>query len=341
MTEDTSPRERLARALSKKPVDRPPVVCLGGMMNAAIVDVMERTANPLPDAYDDPERMARLAADVAEYTGFENLALPFCMTVEAELLGSSIHFGTVASEAKVVKEAFGSVRDAVVPSINSIPSGSRAERVIHAIERAVGMNGDAPVVGSLTGPTSTAASLVDPITFLKELHKDHEGSHRVIADVTHTLVSFARAMVEAGADVIAISDPTATGEILGPRAFTEYALRYLNELADAIHRFGVPVVVHICGDISSVEAQVAKLHTEAISTDAAVNLAEFKSRFPQVTTMGNVSTYALQFGNPEQISKRTHRLVEQGVDIIAPACGLSTSTPLVNIQALTGAVKER
>jgi [methyl-Co(III) methanol-specific corrinoid protein]:coenzyme M methyltransferase len=34
------------------------------------------------------------------------------------------------------------------------------------------------------------------------------------------------------------------------------------------------------------------------------------------------------------------QLVEEGVDIIAPACGLSTSTPLENIRALTGAVRE-
>ena len=30
-----SPKERLRRALAKKPVDRPPVICMGGMMNAA------------------------------------------------------------------------------------------------------------------------------------------------------------------------------------------------------------------------------------------------------------------------------------------------------------------
>ena len=340
MADGASPRERLDRVLHKKSVDRPPVICPGGMMNAAIVDVMERTANPLPTAYDDASKLVQLARDVASYTGFENLALPFCMTIEAELLGSTIDQGTVACEAKIAKEAFTSVREAKIRALDRVPDGSRAERVLAAVQHASAGKPDEPVIGSLTGPISTSASLVDPVTFLKELHKDHEGAHRVVDAVTKSLASFARALIEAGADVIAISDPTATGEILGPRAFNEYALRYLNELADEIHRLGVPVLVHICGNISSVEGLLAKLHSEALSTDAAVNLAEFKARFPHVTVMGNVSTYALQFGDPERIAKRTRQLVEQGVDILAPACGLSTSTPLANIQALTGAVKE-
>jgi len=340
MADDTSPKERLVRVLQKKPVDRPPVICPGGMMNAAIVDVMERTSNALPEAYDSADRLVQLARDVSAYTGFENLALPFCMTIEAELLGSTVDRGTAASEAKITKEAFSSVREANVRSIDQIPIGSRAERVLDAIQRAAARKLDEPVIGSLTGPISTAASLVDPVTFLKELHKDHEGAHRVVSTVTQSLASFARALVESGADLIAISDPTATGEILGPKAFSEYALRYLNELADEIHRLGVPVIVHICGNITSVEAHLVKLHTDALSTDAAVKLADLKAKHPHVTVMGNVSTYALQFGEPDKIAKRTRQLVEQGVDIIAPACGVSTSTPLANIQALTGAVKE-
>lgn len=56
--------------------------------------------------------------------------------------------------------------------------------------------------------------------------------------------------------------------------------------------------------------------------------------------MGNVSTQALQDAEPERIVERTRQLVREGVDVIAPACGLSTSTPLRNVRALTDAVRE-
>ena len=59
-------------------------------------------------------------------------------------------------------------------------------------------------------------------------------------------------MLEAGADVIPIADPSASGEILGPALFVEYAVKYLNKVVDAVHAAHGPVIVHICGDMKSV-----------------------------------------------------------------------------------------
>jgi [methyl-Co(III) methanol-specific corrinoid protein]:coenzyme M methyltransferase len=40
------------------------------------------------------------------------------------------------------------------------------------------------------------------------------------------------------------------------------------------------------------------------------------------------------------VARRAQALVRDGVDIISPACGLSTSTGLRTIAAMTAAVKE-
>jgi uroporphyrinogen-III decarboxylase len=85
-----TPKERLLRTLRGQKADRPPVICPGGMMNAATVDVMNSTGRAFPDAHSDPVLMAGLAADVHEMTGFENLGIPFCLTVEAEVLGRQL-----------------------------------------------------------------------------------------------------------------------------------------------------------------------------------------------------------------------------------------------------------
>ena len=63
-------------------------------------------------------------------------------------------------------------------------------------------------------------------------------------------MEYAREVIDNGADVIAIGDPTATGEILGPRIFEDFAVRYLNQVCDAVHANGKQVIVHICGDMS-------------------------------------------------------------------------------------------
>ena len=104
---ELAPAERLERVLAKRSVDRPPVICPGGMMNAAVTGVMEGTDAPkLPQAHFSAENMAALAERVRAATGFENLGIPFCMTVEPEILGSRIDPGTRSCEPKIAEEAF-------------------------------------------------------------------------------------------------------------------------------------------------------------------------------------------------------------------------------------------
>lgn len=336
-----TPKERLLRVLRKELVDRPPVICTGGMMNAAIVEIMKQTGHTLPQAHSDPERMAELAEDIHDFTGFENIGVPFCVTVEAEQLGSQVDLGTLACEPKIAREVFPSVREVVFRDLNELIFSGRADVVVAAAHRIAQKNPDIPVIASLTGPISAATSIIDPMTFYKELRRFPDESHRVLDYITQMLAAFAKRLIDRqGAAVIAIGDPSATGEILGPAMFEQYALRYLNQLVDAIHELGTPVILHICGDIKRVRHLLPKLHCDALSTDAMVSLSRLKADFPSITTMGNLSTFALQWKKPDEIRSATKTLVASGVDIISPACGLSTSTTLENVRALTRAVTE-
>ncbi|MZP29931.1 methylcobamide--CoM methyltransferase [Heliobacterium undosum] len=335
-----SPKERLLRVLRREKTDRPPVVCPGGMMNAAIVDVMRQSGHTLPEAHHDDRLMAELAYDIHEHTGFENLGIPFCMTVEAEMFGSDIHFGSLACEPKIEKEAYPSVSAVPFKKPGQLPASGRIEKVIQAAWRLSRSHPDIPVIGNLTGPISTAASIVDPMVFLKELRKDREKAHRVIDYVSDHLIAYAEGLIDAGVRVISIGDPTATGEILGPKMFEEYALRYLNKVIDGIHNRGGAAIVHICGDMKSVKHLIPRIKGDAISTDAMVNLRLLKEEYPELTTMGNLSTYLLEFGDAQKVADQTRRLVHDGIDIIAPACGLSTSTSIGVLQAMTQVVKE-
>lgn len=334
-----SPKERLLRVLHKESVDRAPVICTGGMMNSAIVEIMQQTGNMLPEAHFDAKRMAELAQSIQSFTGFENIGVPFCMTIEAELLGSQIDHGTLACEPKIAREVFPSINDVVYADVETLARSGRMNVVVDAAHRIAAANPDVPVIASLTGPISTAASIVDPVTFYKSLRKDPAGAHRVLDYVTRLLSAFAkRLVVEQGASVIAVGDPSATGEILGPVMFEHFAVRYLNQFADSVHALGFPVIIHICGDMQRVRHLLPMLRCDALSTDAMVNLVTLKAEFPQVTTMGNLSTYALQWNEPEKIGAATRSLVKSGIDIISPACGLSTSTKLECIRAMTDAV---
>ena len=335
-----SPKERLLTKLSGKTTDRPPVICTGGMMNAAIVEIMKQTGHTLPEAHSDAALMADLAGDIHEQSGFENIGIPFCMTVEAEVLGSDVNYGSLSCEPKIMREPFSSSQLVQRKDIRAMLDDGRIATVVEAAGILAKRYPDIPVIGNITGPVSAAASLIDPVALLKEYRKAPADCHKAMEYVSELLIAFARQMADSGASVISIGDPTATGEILGPKMFQEFAAFYLNRVIDELHRSGIPVIVHICGNMNTVRRQIPTLRADAISTDAMVSLKQLKADYPSVTTMGNLSTYLLELGTPEQVAVQTARLVADGIDIISPACGLSTSTSLKLIRAMTEAVKE-
>jgi [methyl-Co(III) methanol-specific corrinoid protein]:coenzyme M methyltransferase len=312
---------------------------MGGMMNAAIVEIAGACSATLPAAHFNGEKMARLALEVARATGFENLAVPFCMTVEAEALGSAIDPGTLACEPKIASEAYASASDVPTWDTEKLLTNARLPIVLEAIGRLARSGTDLPVIVSITGPLSTSAAVVEPRSFFKELRKNKAEAHRVQRQVTEFLARYARLAVRAGADVVAVGDPSASGEILGPALFEEFAVPYLRDIVRAAHEEGAPTIVHICGDTERCRGLWPLIESDAVSVDAMINLARLKHSFPQIAVMGNVSTFLLEFGPPEKVIKRTRRLVGDGVDIIAPACGLSTSTRLEVIRAMTDTVR--
>lgn len=197
-----------------------------------------------------------------------------------------------------------------------------------------------PIVGNLTGPVSTASSVMEPVNFYKELRKKNQEAHAYMEFITDQLIAFGRAQIEAGADVIAISDPSGTGEILGPKFFKEFAVTYLNKLLDGLKKENVGTIVHICGQMHSVYKEINEVHSDVLSFDSVVPMKEARANLKDRVLMGNVSTYAIEFGDPDRVKMLTTSCRRGGSDIISPACGLGMKSPLTNVQAILECLTE-
>ena len=219
-----TPKERLKLIFDGQKADRPACICPGGMMNMVTSDLMDAVNIYLPDAHRDARKMADLAKAVYEEGCFENYGVPFCMTVEAEEMGASVDLGTNIYEPHVTGYVIDSVTDYRKLTPVDVTKG-RAKVVTDAIRILKAETKDIPIVGNLTGPVSTASSVMEPVIFYKELRKRNKEAHEYMEFITDQLIAFGRAQIEAGADVIAISDPSGTGEILGPKYFEEFADR--------------------------------------------------------------------------------------------------------------------
>ena len=258
------------------------------------------------------------------------------MTIEAEEMGAKVNLGSRIYEPHVTGYVIDTVSDyGKLPEIDL--SKGRVKVVLDAI-RILKEEGDVPVVGNLTGPVSTASSVMEPVVFYKEMRKKNQETHAYMEFITNQLIKFGTAQIEAGADVIAISDPSATGEILGPGFFREFTIKYINRLIDIFREKGAQTIVHICGNMNPVYEEVNGIRSDALSFDSVVPMKEARTKLEGRVLMGNVSTYALEFAEPDKVRTLAENCVKNGSDIISPACGLGMKSPLANIRAILQAV---
>ena len=333
-------KERLLTVLKGEKADRVPCICPGGMMNMIITELMEETGIDWPEAHLDAEKMADLAGAVESKGLFENVGVPFCMTVEAESLGATVNMGDKKFEPRVVDYVLTSVVDHDDLKLGAVNEG-RAKVNTDAISILKERKPDVPVIGNLAGPVSVASSIMEPTVYYKELRRSPREAHLYMEKVTQQILDFGVAQIRAGADIIAISDPSGTGELLGPKFFKEYAVTYNNMLIDGLRAEApeVPVILHICGHMHSVYEELKLLNADAYSFDAIVSIRDLRKHMPGKVLMGNISSFGLESSDPQRVETMTRSVMKAGIDIVSPACGLGTTSTMENIQTILKTVK--
>jgi MtaA/CmuA family methyltransferase len=326
-------KERLLKILKGKDVDRSPVICPGGMMSACVTEILEGIEG---NHNLDYTAMAQASRKIYTGTGFENYGVPFAMIVEAEPLGAKVQIGDKLVEERVIEYNSNPLEE-IMDTYSVIP---RNENRMNIVLNAIGelKNSKVPVIGNITGHISTATSAVDPLVILKMLRKDPERVYSFFKFINNYLIEYAKESINAGADVIVISDPTATGEILGGKNFSRFAVPLYKEIIDTIHSFNVPVIVHICGNANTIIDGLNSINADGYSFDSMVNMRHAKSMLSG-RLMGNVSTQLLHNGEKDKIISITKNCIDSGVDIISPACGLSMGTSMDNLKTMTDYVK--
>jgi len=334
----TGRRARLLDALAKKPVDRSPVICTGGVLTALTAEVVAQTGYRLPQAHLSAEDMAGLAIAAARISGFESVGVPLCATLEADAFGVPIELGDAEAEARIIREPYEHSRDVPRRPVDELLKTGRVPVAIEAVRHLARDAGDLPVIANLLGPISVAAELVKPTILLKELRSEPDEANALLEHTGDFLAALGLAYIDAGADVITICEDTATPALIGPKRFADVALPHLNRLIDRLQAAGVPVVVHLCGQLDRAEESIARLRSAGFIPDASVSIAKLGKKHPHLALVGNVSTFLLHMGEARAVGKVTQRIVGYGARAICPSCSMASATPLANIRAMTQAV---
>ncbi len=336
MSNHMTPRDRVFAALARKHLDRPPVVCF---TQSATVDAMEAVGVFWPDAHVDPSKMAELSAAPNKVWGVECARLPFCLTVEAEVMGCRVDLGRM-DRTPMVKAH--SCDENTIPE--QLPEGAlfrgRIPAVVEGVKIAKEKYGkELPIVAGTTGPLTIAGHMVGTENLLLWIITNPEAVHKALKIATKIEKGYIEALAKAGADVIVMSDPSAGTDMLSPDMFDEYAKPYIKEC------FSNPgearTVLHICGDTTMlldnmIATGVSGLSIEEkVQPEKAVDIVNGRAAL-----IGNIGVVRpLLQGTQEDVKLDAMRVKNSGFNLVAPGCGLAARVPLVNLQAMVKAVK--
>ena len=319
-------KKRFEKALKGEALDMVPVC---SVTQTGTIELMEMTGAYWPQANYDAEKMAALALAGYEIAGFENVRCPFCTTVLAETLGCTVDEGSIDIQPYVTDfpcKKKKDVRDIAVP--DSLLESRRTSVVLDAVEILKEKVGeDVPVVAGIVGPAGLASMLAGMKNYLMWFVTNPEVVEELMGVLTDACIGYASGLLERGADAVTLIDSEAGPDIISPQMFETSVFPLYRKFCREVKGLKI---LHMCGDATAVLDPLADAGFEGISIEEKVSVS-FAKRIAgnRVCLIGNVSpSDTLLTKGPDAVMIEAAACLEDGIDILAPGCGLAPHTPL-------------
>ena len=323
-----SPKRRFLAAMMGGSVDRIPV---GNVVSVATVDLMEAAEARLPEAHLEAGTMARLAAAGHEVLGYDTVMPVFSVTQEAAALGCRVDWGHPLMMPGVRTHPIAEMQEL------RVPEGWLEAPSIQVVLEALGLLRQAfgervVIVGKVMGPWSLSYHMMGVEKFLISTLLDPDRVRRSLELLKGVTIAFARAQMQAGADIICLADH-ATGGMVSPLMYRDMLLPLHQEIIAAV---GCPMVLHCCGNTTDRLAYFAESGIDCYHFESQVNIDEaVAATGAKITLMGNVNNPELLLsGSRDEVMEACRRAIRGGVHILSPECAVPLTTPTVNLQAL-------
>lgn len=148
------------------------------------------------------------------------------------------------------------------------------------------------------------------------------------------ITRYAKELVNAGAELVAILEPTAT--FLSPKSFLNFSGSYVNRIA---RRLDAMTVLHICGDTTRLIPAMGQIEVQGLSLDSMVDFSLALPKIPsEMVLIGNLDPVrVLMNGTPGSVRQAVRDLLDAMAPydnfILSTGCDLPQDVPLENIYA--------
>jgi [methyl-Co(III) methanol-specific corrinoid protein]:coenzyme M methyltransferase len=286
--------------------------------------------------------MAKQALAAYSQLGFDAVRVPFSQTFEAEALGCKIKPGRAVDGSEGIPGIDHPPPYGIDDPIE-FPDDFLTRGKIPELIKAVGilkdeLGDDVPIVAGIIGPFTIAGSIVDMTTFLKATLKSPEKLIPFLDAGEKAGTALARALVDAGADMICCEDMTASPMLISPEIYRDYELKYQQKQFEAI---SVPKILHICGKVDKIVEWMGQTGADILSIEPKADAALAREKCgADVVLMGGVDTAStLYMKDTLTVKQMAEQSIAGGIQILAPGCAVAPGTPDENLKALVDVAK--
>ncbi|MBW7886426.1 MAG: uroporphyrinogen decarboxylase family protein [Caldilineaceae bacterium] len=192
------------------------------------------------------------------------------------------------------------------------------------------------------GPFSLAAQLRGMQEWLLEVGygTEAEGIHKLLDFCTRYILAFADLLIDAGAHVVTIGDALASGSLISPVTFEQYAFPYQRRIADAVQARGSRLSIHVCGNTNRTIGRLAETGAHIIEFDDPTDFeGAWQAAHEKVCLLGNVNTSEIiTFGTAAAVTAacraRLERVKPESGYILSSGCAISSNAPAENLHAM-------
>lgn len=330
-----SPKRRFLRALLGGRPDRVPV---GNVVSIATTELMKAAGAWFPAAHCDASAMATLAAAGHTLLDYDTVMPVFSVIQEAAALGCQADWGTPEMMPGVRSHPFAAIdRPRLPDGWLDAPSIIVVLRALERLRRALGHQ--VVIVGKVMGPWSLSYHMLGVEEFLISTKLDPDRARRSLEVLKEVTIAFGRAQMQAGADLLCVADHI-TGNMVSPLIYRDMVLPVHQEI---VQRLGCPTVLHCCGNTTDRVKYFAQAGFDCYHFESQVDTAAaVADAAGHMTLMGNINNpEVLLYGGPDDVAAACHRVLDAGVQILAPECAVPLLTPLRNLRVLVDVARRR
>lgn len=290
--------QRVMAALTGQPVDRVPVLVVLGAYGGKL------THTDLKTVYSDSSAWVAGQQAVQDTFGLDMVMTPFDYSAIAEAFGGEVAWSEQQAP-NMKRPAVGTAAEALQLPLPDPRQTGRLPVILEATKMLASLYKErVPVIGVLPGPGALPSLVTGLEAWMETLLFDRQAADKLLDYTGQFFVSWANALLQAGADCLVITEGMAALEVLPRTHFNDLIMPCLRSTFSQVQ--GPKVFHHNGGRINHIVDLLSSLEgLVAVSVSSKDDLSEARMKLgPDLALIGNLDCLAFPSASPEELYRQ-------------------------------------